>query len=259
VVEDAQSCFTFLAAGRESAARQCATFGPLLDHRPHRTFTAVLPHRPKTRVGVFSGNPSGRLSRRGRGRSMFTPGLPACAYKTASGRGEWPNRDPIEEAGGLNVYAFVSGDPINKIDKFGLASSTTPGVPHVSNDRHNNYLIFYATCPVGWSVTAVSVTYDSEGMANGMLTAAASDERRQWLLDYNYGGLKSVGRSNCRGEPVEVQAYMRTRLVSPGWQFALWRGANGLPDADDILALYQANTQIHWLCNNCCGRGTSTR
>jgi RHS repeat-associated protein len=171
----------------------------------------------------------------------------------------WPNRDPIEEEGGLNVYAFVSGDPINKIDKFGLASSTTPGVPHVSNDRHNNYLIFYATCPAGWSVTAVSVTYDSEGMANGMLTAGASDERRQWLLDYNYGGLKSVGRSSCRGEPVEVQAYMRTRLVSPGWRFAAWRAANGLPGADDILALYQANTQIHWLCNNCCGRGTSTR
>ncbi len=179
-------------------------------------------------------------------------------YNPSTGR--WLSRDPIEEEGGLNLYAFVSGDPINKIDKFGLASSTTPGVPHVSNDRHNNYLIFYATCPAGWSVTGVSVTYDSEAMAHGLLVwAASSDERRQWMLDYNYGGLKSVGRSNCRGEPVEVQAYMRTRLVSPGWQFAAWRAANGLPGADDILALYQANTQIHWLCNNCCGRGTSTR
>jgi hypothetical protein len=30
---------------------------------------------------------------------MFTPGLRACAYKSASGLGKWPNRDPIGEAG----------------------------------------------------------------------------------------------------------------------------------------------------------------
>lgn len=55
-----------------------------------------------------------------------------------SSTGCWLSRDPIEEEVGLNVYAFVSDNPINKIDKFGLASSTTPGVPHVSNDEHDN-------------------------------------------------------------------------------------------------------------------------
>ena len=30
------------------------------------------------------------------------------------------NRDPIEEAGGLNLYAFVGNDPINGIDYLGL-------------------------------------------------------------------------------------------------------------------------------------------
>jgi hypothetical protein len=121
--------FTFLAAGRESAARQPATFGPLLDHRPHRTFTAVLPHWPKTRVWGFSGNPSGRLSRRGRGRSMFTPGSRACAYKTASGRHEWVNRDPLGELGGINLFRFVRNTPLNAFDLFGLADSPTPYNP----------------------------------------------------------------------------------------------------------------------------------
>jgi hypothetical protein len=134
VVAGAQSCFTFLAAGRESAARQCATFGPLLDYRPHRTSTAVLPHHPKTRVGVFSGNPSGRLSRRRHFRSINTPGSRACAYKTASGRHEWPNRDPFGELGfetlrnvgadvvgdGPNLYEFVANRPINLTDPYGL-------------------------------------------------------------------------------------------------------------------------------------------
>ena len=142
MVAGAQSCFTFLAADRESAAWQCATFGPLLDYRPHRTFTAVLPHRPKNRVGVFSGSPSGRLSRRGRGRSINTPGSRACAYKTASGLGKWPNRDPFGEKGfmvikfptwdiivettlGANIYEMVDNCPVGKFDPFGLSGITT--------------------------------------------------------------------------------------------------------------------------------------
>jgi hypothetical protein len=32
----------------------------------------------------------------------------------------WPNRDPIEERGGLNLYDYVGNDPINDIDPLGL-------------------------------------------------------------------------------------------------------------------------------------------
>jgi RHS repeat-associated protein len=34
--------------------------------------------------------------------------------------GRWLNRDPIEEQGGLNLYAFVGNDPVNAIDIIGL-------------------------------------------------------------------------------------------------------------------------------------------
>jgi len=51
---------------------------------------------------------------------MFTPGWRACAYRTASGRAKWLNRDPIGELGGYNVYAFVDNDPTGGIDLFGL-------------------------------------------------------------------------------------------------------------------------------------------
>ena len=47
------------------------------------------------------------------------PGSRVCAYKTASGRGEWPNRDPFEEAGGINLYGFAANDPISDIDPLG--------------------------------------------------------------------------------------------------------------------------------------------
>jgi len=51
---------------------------------------------------------------------MFTPGLRACGYRTASGRAKWPNRDPIGELGGLNLYAYCYNSPINYFDRDGL-------------------------------------------------------------------------------------------------------------------------------------------
>ncbi|HMP91217.1 MAG TPA: RHS repeat-associated core domain-containing protein, partial [Kiritimatiellia bacterium] len=39
-------------------------------------------------------------------------------YKPDIGR--WLNRDPIEEQGGNNLYAFVNNDPVDKIDLLGM-------------------------------------------------------------------------------------------------------------------------------------------
>jgi len=57
---------------------------------------------------------------------MFTPGSRACAYRTASGRAKWPNRDPIEERGGMNLYGFVRNNPVSNTDPFGLESFLFP-------------------------------------------------------------------------------------------------------------------------------------
>jgi RHS repeat-associated protein len=34
--------------------------------------------------------------------------------------GRWPNRDPLGERGGLNLYDYVGNNPINRFDRFGL-------------------------------------------------------------------------------------------------------------------------------------------
>ena len=42
-------------------------------------------------------------------------------YKPGFGR--WLSRDPIEEAGGINLYGYVGGNPVNLRDPLGLIST----------------------------------------------------------------------------------------------------------------------------------------
>jgi RHS repeat-associated protein len=43
-------------------------------------------------------------------------------YKASTGT--WPNKDPKQEKGGLNLYAFTGNDSINHIDLIGLSTGT---------------------------------------------------------------------------------------------------------------------------------------
>jgi len=38
----------------------------------------------------------------------------------------WPNRDPIEESGGINLYGFVENSPLNGVDLLGLEGKDLP-------------------------------------------------------------------------------------------------------------------------------------
>jgi len=82
----------------------------------------------QTRVRSLHRKLLGRCLGRGRVRSMFTPGLRVCGYQTAAGRSAWPNRDPIKEIGGFNLYGFVYNNSIKWKDAYGLALFSPPQV-----------------------------------------------------------------------------------------------------------------------------------
>jgi hypothetical protein len=44
--------------------------------------------------------------------------------------GRWPSRDPIEERGGVNLYAFVGNNGVNKSDVLGLSTVADPEAAH---------------------------------------------------------------------------------------------------------------------------------
>jgi RHS repeat-associated protein len=104
-----------LAAELLSAAGRC----PGVTHFPTSPY--------KTRVWGFRQAPSGRLSRRRRRDRAIATGSARCAYKTASGRGKWPNRDPIGEQGGVNLYASFYNNPLSYVDRNGLDNWGNPG------------------------------------------------------------------------------------------------------------------------------------
>ncbi|MFZ1074594.1 MAG: RHS repeat-associated core domain-containing protein [Verrucomicrobiia bacterium] len=184
MVESAQSCFTFLAADRESAARQPATFGQLLDHRPHPTFTARLPHRPKTRVRGFSGCPSGQTSRRGRGRSINTPGSRACGYKTVSGRHEWLNRDPLGEAGGINLYDYVANNPINLFDPLGLVDCATLA-SLIANQENNIHGAIRSMSDINQMFNSTMETQDAAVTIEGLEAVLGGGVIKQEIAAYH--------------------------------------------------------------------------
>lgn len=50
-------------------------------------------------------------------------------FETASARPFWPNRDPLGEKGGINLFCMVKNDTVNKFDAYGLAITGYTGTP----------------------------------------------------------------------------------------------------------------------------------
>ncbi|NJO21426.1 MAG: hypothetical protein HC838_17215 [Spirulinaceae cyanobacterium RM2_2_10] len=137
-------------------------------------------------------------------------------YNPESGR--WPNRDPIEERGGRNLYGFVGNRPIGRIDPFGLIDENSSVAEieaevrsliqdardwglNVAADMLQNYLNGGGdqTLPVSWLRSFSKVTdaeSRNEGRFSSRLLTIAQGMRcgeRRTFYDYwdaliSYGG-----------------------------------------------------------------------
>ena len=72
--------------------------------------------RPRNRSHFSKTGPNRAFNR---AENAHTAGYGYRLYDPKTGR--WPSRDPIEESGGVNLYAFVNNDGVNRVDELGLA------------------------------------------------------------------------------------------------------------------------------------------
>jgi hypothetical protein len=89
------------------------------DYAPSKTST-----RSQNRVGDFFCEGADCVGRNRLASRIGTKEKTSYSYETASGRPVWPNRDPIGEWGGLNLYAIVGNDLVNRWDVLGLSTDS---------------------------------------------------------------------------------------------------------------------------------------
>ena len=66
--------------------------------------------------------------------------------------GRWPNRDPIEERGGMNLYGVVKNNPVNSVDYLGAYLLPPPAkVRHFHVSPYSKTIETYTTVPSGES------------------------------------------------------------------------------------------------------------
>jgi len=83
----------------------------------------------------------------------------------------WPNRDPMEEEGGFNLYAMVFNDPVNAYDAFGLQGKEGKpkppkyDPPFWNTPKNNNCCNYAYDRPGGWNNTPYNL---QPGQLGGM-------------------------------------------------------------------------------------------
>lgn len=116
------------------------------------------------------------------------------AYDAAHGR--WLNRDPIEEAGGTNLYGYVGGNPVNGVDPAGL----------------------------------INVTFSPGGFASGFIEGQGRDERARTPSSRARRSLKSMDpllwlqewfAQQCDGDWEHSYGVHVATLDNPGWRIAI--------------------------------------
>jgi RHS repeat-associated protein len=95
-------------ASRLVATYEYAPYGEILASTGD--FAAVNPFRFSTK---YHDDETGLIDF---GRRLYDPLL-----------GRWINRDPIEEDGGINLYAYVANEPVRRNDFLGACASEEPG------------------------------------------------------------------------------------------------------------------------------------
>lgn len=133
-------------------------------------------------------------------------------YDPAAGR--FTQEDPIGLAGGMNLYGFAGGDPVNYSDPFGLAPCTTAQTAH------------------GWGdITTSEGAQECQSGAGAKPIVVTAEAASQWdALAFSWRNATAI-RSGMRYQDIKP-----VELAFPAW---LGGPAAGELTAESIIARFK--------------------
>jgi type VI secretion system secreted protein VgrG len=117
--------------------------------------------------------------------------------------GRWLSRDPIQERGGMNLYGYVGGDPVNRWDLLGLRGYPSNFVGPL---QQNDYYI--PEGPPGADLKANC--HKASGIVNPWTFKKLVQNRGDWDYKQNgrqyadYGNFHFGATGNAAGFPIEL-------------------------------------------------------
>ena len=169
----------------------------------HRRFSdspSLRARHPWRRVSVASAAEGLRAVRyrfQGRERSAAT-GLVNFRmrwYDPVTGR--WLSKDPIGLSGGLNLYAFCEGDPINNVDRIGLCTEDDGGFWERVKKKARNAIKAVVTASQAALPTTSSTAVNAlEGAATGATLGNEIKALHDAMNSLDAGGLDAGDPGN---------------------------------------------------------------
>jgi len=109
--------------------------------------------------------------------------------------GRWPNRDPIGERGGANLYGFIYNDGVNNVDGLGLAGQ--PANPYDGYDKDKDVTKYNCAGIAFRSFNYTGLEDAKKELAKGKSIDCSKDcapcEIKFWLWEYKLRLESSTG------------------------------------------------------------------
>ena len=160
------------------------------------TASAVAAKSPeKTASGIFFTDPNIYTGEILSESPQLQWEIDPAATPTASGRQDWLSADPVgEERGGLNLYSYVGGDPLNQSDPLGLCPLASPETARLWANTNTGTGDVTPAQAVGFMTGAIAANVvAAAGIYGGGMIAAGPSTLYHFTSAEGYASIMSQG------------------------------------------------------------------